>query len=315
MITHAVILAAGRGRRLHPITATRSKALAPVAGKPIIVRVLDSLWQAGVNRVVVVVAPHDHGLKDLCARLPRVVVRVQREPLGSADALRSCADLLHEPFYLSSCDSLVSPEHIRDLGAVFEQGDATAVLSVLEVSSDVSLESRSVVRLEGRRVIDIIEKPRPEQRLSNTTALPLYALSPQICAELSTLQPSPRGEYELPAAFRQMIARGERVLACSAPWRHDLTDVNDLLHLNKLFLQTASPQLQIHESVVVPASVRITPPVIIDEGCVLGEGVNLGPLVYLEHGARIESQVSVRESVVTRGAVVKSDVQNSVCVG
>jgi NDP-sugar pyrophosphorylase family protein len=209
----------------------------------------------------------------------------------------------------------VSPEHIRDLGAVFEQEGAAAVLSVLEVSSEVSLESRSVVRLEGKRVIDIIEKPRPEQRLSNTTALPLYALSPQIRAELSTLQPSSRGEYELPSAFRQMIARGERVLACTAPWRHDLTDVHDLLKLNKLFLQAASPQLQIHESVVVPASVRITPPVIIDEGCVLGEGANVGPLVYLERGVQVAAGVSVQESVVIRGAVVKSNVQNSVCVG
>jgi NDP-sugar pyrophosphorylase family protein len=223
--------------------------------------------------------------------------------------------LLHEPFYLSSCDSLVSSEHIRDLGAVCEQEEAAAVLSVLEVTSDVSLESRSVVQLEGNRVVQIIEKPGPQERLSNVSALPLYALSPQIFKELPLVKPSARGEYELPSVFRQMIERGERVLACAAPWRHDLTDARDLLKLNTLYLQAASPQLQIHDSVVVPESTRIIPPVIIDEGCVLGEGASVGPFVYVESGVQIGPGVCVQESVVTRGAVVVTDTRNSVYVG
>jgi bifunctional UDP-N-acetylglucosamine pyrophosphorylase/glucosamine-1-phosphate N-acetyltransferase len=280
-----------------------------------VMRVLESLWDAGVDRVVVIIAPHDHELRELCARLPHVVVREQSEPLGSGDALLVCKQDLHEPFYVSACDSLVSQQHIRSLGSIFESDKAAAVVSILEVAPEVSLEARSVVRLEGNRVVDLIEKPRPEQRCSNSMALPLYVLSPKIFRELAQVPPSSRGEYELPAALRQMIMRGDKVLACRAPWRHDLTDVRDLLALNRIFLEGATPQVQIHESVNIPGSVQVTPPVIIEQGCSVGEGASIGPMVYLERGVKVAPGVHLRDSVVTRDSFVQVDLDSTVYVG
>jgi len=164
-------------------------------------------------------------------------------------------------------------------------------------------------------VIDLIEKPGPQERFSNIMALPLYTFSPQIFRELARIPRSSRGEYELPEALRQMIIRGEKVVAGRAPWRHDLTDLRDLLALNKIFLERATPQVQIHESVVVSESVQVTPPVIIEQGCSLGDGASIGPMVYLERGVRVASGVRLHESVVTRDSFVQADLNSTVYVG
>jgi NDP-sugar pyrophosphorylase family protein len=312
MITTAVILAAGRGTRLKEITAKRSKAMAPVAGVPMIARVFHSLRVAGIQRFVVVAAPGDQELKDFLCTLPDVIVREQGEPRGSGDALRTCEADIEGPFLVSACDSLLEPDDIIGACKLFESTQAQAALTVMQVDEDVSLESRSVVRMQGNEVLEFIEKPGPSQRVSNITSLPLWVLSPEIFRELSTLVPSPRGEYELPATFNSLIAKGRRVVAHSAAARYDLTTVADLLSLNRMFLRSMSPTLQVHPTVSIPEGTKLLAPVRIDEGCIIGDGVELGPEVYLERGAAIASHVALRHAVVTRDVQVQASGSDTV---
>lgn len=300
MITTAVILAAGRGTRLKEITSKRSKAMAPIAGVPMIARVIDALRAAGISKFVVVAAPGDKGLKELCSSSPDLSVREQSQPKGSGDALLSCEGDLREPFVVSACDSLLEPADIIAVCRLFEATRAQAALSVMHVGDDVSLESRSVVRMEGDAVLEFIEKPSASQRVSNITSLPLWVLSPDIFPELAGLTPSPRGEYELPAAFNSLIAKGMRVVAHRAAVRYDLTTIDDLLSLNRMFLRNMTPSMQIHPTVKIPEGVSLVPPVRIDEGCVIGEGAQVGPLVYMESGASVAPGVILSDAVVTR---------------
>ncbi len=306
MITTAVILAAGRGTRLKEITAKRSKAMAPVAGVPMICRVIDSLKSAGISKFLVVAAPGDRALQELCSSLPEVRVREQREPKGSGDALRSCESDLPHPFIVSACDSLLELTDISAVCRLFESMQAQAALSVMQVGADVPLESRSVVRMSGDHVLEFIEKPSSSQRISNITSLPLWVLSPDIFPELASLAPSPRGEYELPAAFNMLIAKGRRIVAHRAAVRYDLTTVDDLLALNRIFLREMSPSVQVHPTVRIPESVSLIPPVRIDEECVLGEGAQVGPLVYMERGSSVAPSVVLSDAVVTSEVKVTS---------
>jgi NDP-sugar pyrophosphorylase family protein len=312
MIATAVILAAGRGTRLKEKTVKRSKAMAPVAGAPMIARVVDSLRAAGVGRFVVVSAPGDDELKSFCSTVPDMVVRVQREPKGSGDALRVCEADLEGPFLVSACDSLLKADDIISACRLFESMQAQAALTVMQVREDVPLESRSVVRMQGDEVLEFIEKPLPSQRVSNITSLPLWVLSLEVFGELATMEPSPRGEYELPATFNSFIAKGRRVVAHRAAARYDLTTVADLLSLNRMFLRSMSPAIQVHATASIPESVKLVAPVRIDEGCSVGEGVELGPEVYLERGATIGSQVTLRNAVVTREVQVAASGSNTV---
>jgi NDP-sugar pyrophosphorylase family protein len=312
MITTAVILAAGRGTRLKEITAKRSKAMAPIVGMPMIARVIDSLQAAGVLRFIVVAAPGDQGLKDFFRASPHVIVREQREPRGSGDALRVCEADIEGPFLVSACDSLLETDDIIAACALFESTQAQAALTVMQVGEDVSLESRSVVRMQGNEVLDFIEKPSRSQRVSNITSLPLWVLSPEIFGELATLVPSPRGEYELPATFNSLIAKGRRVVAHRAVARYDLTTVADLLSLNRMFLRRLSPTIEVHPTVSIPEGTKLLAPVRIDEGCLIGEEVELGPEVYLERGAAVASHVTLRNAVVMRDVHVTTSGSNTV---
>lgn len=314
MITTAVILAAGRGSRLRALTQARSKALAPVVGMPLIARIMASLRNAGIERFHIVTAPHDEELRRHVGADPRVVTHIQEKPLGSGDALRSCQSKICGNFLVCACDSVVEPSEIRSLIETARTAEGALALAVMEVSPEVSLESRSVVVLEGTRVIDIIEKPGPNERKSNVTSLPLYILNEEIFSELEKLSPSKRGEYELPEAIRNLIGKGCLVLSSRVAERDDVTSLPDLLALNMKVLRGLSPNVQIAEGVFIPPTVSVVGPVVIDSGVSVGEGVTLGPLVYLEGGSVIEAGVRVERAVVTRGSRVSRDTRDEVVV-
>jgi NDP-sugar pyrophosphorylase family protein len=314
MITTAVILAAGRGSRLRAITQARSKALAPVVGMPLISRIMASLREAGIERFHIVTAPHDEELQRHVAAEPHVVTHIQEKPLGSGDALRSCQSRLRGNFLVCACDSVVEPSEIRSLIETARIAEGAMALAVMEVSPEVSLETRSVVVLDGTKVLDIIEKPGPNERKSNVTSLPLYILNEEIFVELQKLLPSTRGEYELPVAIRNLIGKGRLAISSRVTQRDDVTALSDLLKLNIKVLRGLSPDVQVAEGVFIPPTATVVGPVFIDPGVSVGEGVTLGPFVYLERGSVIEAGVRLERTVVTRGSRVNRDTYDAVVI-
>lgn len=312
MIDTAVILAAGRGSRLGEITRTRSKAMVPVVGVPMIQRVIDEFSQGGIKRFIVVAAPGDAELRSYFEANTNVTVLEQREPRGSGDALRVCAGSVSGIFLVSACDSLVPAADIRALCEQHEQQGAGITIGVEKVSSETSLEARSVVRLVDTRVVEFIEKPRPGERISNVTALPLYVCTIEIFEYLDRLTPSPRGEYELPAVFSQLCQSGVLVVASEVSERHDLTNSNDLLALNMLFLHKRKPSVVIDSSARIATGINLVPPVWVGPGCVVEEGTTLGPSVYLEQGVSVVVGASIERVVALRGSIVKGKVEGVV---
>lgn len=312
MITTAVVLAAGRGSRLREATARRSKAMLPIAGVPMIARVMEVLKAGGIEDFIVVASPKDIGLEQYCSTLSNVRLFFQQEPRGSGDALLACTEALPEKFLVSACDSLVPSSHIREIRGSLMEDETEAALSIMQVLPETPLMSRSVVAVQGGRVLELIEKPRDDQRISNLTALPLYALRRSIIEELGELGPSPRGEVELPAGLRAIIHRGCKVVSVEAPERQDLTDQRDLLRLNEIFLGKLSPAIQVAEAVGIPRSAKLIGPILIEEGVVVGEGVSVGPYVYLESGARVGENASLEHAVVLRDGNAQGHQSHSV---
>jgi dTDP-glucose pyrophosphorylase len=188
-------------------------------------------------------------------------------------------------------------------------------MSVIEVDPGVSLEARSVVAIENSRVVDIIEKPAAHQRISNVSSLPLYVFSRSMFVEISQLEPSLRGEFEIPSALRSVIQEGQHVGFAVASQRIDLTDQRDLLAINEHYLSRMVPAIQVHRSVVVPSSALLVAPVLIEEGVAIGSHAVIGPFVCLERNSSVAQGSSVRRSVVTRGSRVQGDVDQAVIVG
>jgi NDP-sugar pyrophosphorylase family protein len=304
-----VILAAGKGSRLHPITVGRSKAMVPILGKPIVERVMELLVNNGVDDFILVVSPDDRNIVRYFHRECtldvdiRFVYQVERK--GMANALRYAAPLITGNFVLSACDNLVSQDDVGRLIAFMHREDKpNGVLTLLPVEPD-RLGSVGIVEMDGVWVTRIVEKPKPEDAPSNISSLPLYAFTPQILDYLPDVPLSPRGEYELQDAIQVLINCKGSVGSILVDRRLTLTNASDLLSLNREYLTKGDgrPQLEPH---TVGIRTQLITPLRIEQGTIIGEDCVIGPNVYIERDCRIGNGVVLRNSVVLRGVTVPS---------
>ncbi|MGC9356609.1 MAG: sugar phosphate nucleotidyltransferase [Anaerolineae bacterium] len=298
-----VILTAGEGTRLLPLTRRRSKAMLPVLGKPLAERVLTDLYLKGVTDFVVVVSPEDDEIVQHFRRLPNVEVRFvyQAEPLGMADALRRAAPLIEGSFILAACDNLVSAAHVgRMLEAWHSVPRPSAVLTLTPVEQE-RLGSVGIVEMEGPWITRILEKPSPEEAPSNICSVPLYIFSPRILAYLSEIPLSPRGEYEIQDAIQMLIEREGYVGGVLTPHRWTVTRPADLLTVNRYFLRQEGSRIAPGD---LGIGTQLITPLWIDPGVSIGAECVIGPEVYLEGGCRVGDGVTLRNAVVLRNATV-----------
>lgn len=300
----AVILAAGLGKRLRPVTADRSKAMVPVLGRPLVERALSPLVENGIRDFVFVVSPDDREIEAHFRQRTTLEITpafvVQQERLGMAHALGIAAPFISGRFMVSACDSLVDRTHVREL---IGEGDASdAVLSLLEVEREAVSRS-AAVDMDGNRVRRIVEKPEQDEAPSLIVSIPHYIFPPRLLEFLPQVKPSPRGEFELQDAIQRMIDGGERVVGVLAQERLQVSGPNDLLDLTRRLLnEGAEPTPE--EPGPVACGMKQVEPLLIENGAVIGEGSEVGPEVFLESGCRIGDGAVVRRSIVLRSGRV-----------
>jgi dTDP-glucose pyrophosphorylase len=303
-----VILAAGKGSRLHPITLRRSKAMLPVLGKPIVERVMLDMVANGVENFILVVRPDDPDItrffrheSDIKADIRFVY---QPQPLGMSNALLCAAPLIRGDFILSACDNLISTEHIgRMIDAWHGPSKLNALLTLMAVVPD-RLESMAVVEMDGPWIRSIIEKPRPGEAPSNISSLPLYCFSLRILDYAHHVRPSPRGEYELQDAIQMLIDHDGLVGGVFCRRRLTLTHAADLLEINRHYLTGGSDRPQIAPASVGPGT-ELVNPLCIESGTIIGDHCVIGPNVYVERGCRIGDNVIIRNAVMLRESVIE----------
>jgi glucose-1-phosphate thymidylyltransferase len=290
--------------------------MAPIAGKPIVERVIDTLAENGIREFILVTSPDDLEIADhfqnrtsLCASITLVI---QPEPLGMGHALMQAVPYIHEDFVLSSCDSLAPAGEIANLLEAWKNERVHAILTTLKVGPE-KITRMGIVEMDGNWIKRIIEKPSLEEAPSDIGSLPLYVFSPNILKYLQEIQPSSRGEYELQDAIQILIEREGFVRGFQFSRRIDLTTPQDLLALNLAYLNNGQPV-----SIIPPQSLgvntRFVNPVQLEEGVIIGSNCVIGPNVYIEKGCRIEDEVCLEDTIVLRGRSVpeKTSIRGSV---
>lgn len=303
----AVILAAGKGSRLNPITLNRTKAMVPILGKPIVERVMETLVQSGIGEFILVISREDGEVGRYFREQSTLEVDiqfvVQPERLGMANALSLAAPYIHGAFVLSACDNLTPAEHVAELLATHQTGGVDATLSLMEI--DPSLAARTgVVEWREGRIWRIIEKPAPGEAISNIASLPLYVFSKKLLDYLPQIKPSPRGEFELQDAIQLLIDHDGGVTGVFTPSRLQLTNAGDLLALNRHYLTTGGDKPQLAPQSVGQHTHLITP-LRIEEETIIGPGCVIGPRVYIERNCRIGADVLIKDAVVLRNTVIE----------
>ncbi|MFQ6050242.1 MAG: nucleotidyltransferase family protein [Candidatus Hydrothermarchaeota archaeon] len=234
----AVILAAGKGKRLMPITERIAKPLLPIDGKPVIEQIVISLKKLGFKRIFIIIGHLGNQIEKYLGNGSKYNIKIEyrrQVPLGTAHALRCVENDIKGDFLVTASDSIFPLSHIRDLVKKHKKERCDATISLKKVNIK-DIPSMSTVTLQGDRILKIVEKPKKGQVLSNISASPLYVFGDVVFDFLKDVRISERGEYELQDAIQKMIDSNLCVKGVfSEKWKH-LTDINDLIELNFPYL-------------------------------------------------------------------------------
>lgn len=213
----AVLLAAGEGRRLRAVSGGRPKVLLAVGGEPLLThafRHLSGLEPAGFvvvvgHRAESIVERYGHAFEGRSIEYVR-----QREPKGLAHALLRAAGRVEGPFVAMHGDNFF-PRGTAALRPVVERRSATGAAASLLVERVPPERAGSGVCLADRRgeVRRVVEHPTAEERRTGLVVAGFYAFTPEIFRACEAVEPSERGEYELPDALTWLVERGHRVVA------------------------------------------------------------------------------------------------------
>ncbi|MCZ2110806.1 MAG: nucleotidyltransferase family protein [Dehalococcoidia bacterium] len=220
-IDRAIVLAAGKGTRLGSLTAEAPKPLLEVGGRPILVRIIDGLMRAGIERFLVVTGHLgeliEAELGNGAAAGIQIAYARQERLEGTARALALGREFAgDERFFFGWGDILVRPENYRL--AIRRARLADAVIAVNEV--DDPWAGGAVYVDDAMRVTRLVEKPAKGRSTTRWNNAGFGVLGPEIWPLIAALDPSERGEYELPQAVGALIASGARVVASpvEGPW-------------------------------------------------------------------------------------------------
>jgi dTDP-glucose pyrophosphorylase len=234
-IEKAVLLAAGKGTRMRELTADLPKPMIAVRGKPVLQHIVEGLQEAGVREFLVIVGYRADVVQkffgDGSARGLRVSYATQTVQDGTGRVVDLARDFAgNSPFVLSYGDILVDPSNYRRM---VELNDDIAAIVSVKRNEDVSLGG-AVFLNERFELIDLREKPKPGEPTSPWYNAGLYAFRPSIFEFTARLQPSPRGEYELTDAIRELARSGQKVqgLELTGEWA-DVRDPEILGRLNR----------------------------------------------------------------------------------
>ncbi|MFB6128742.1 MAG: bifunctional sugar-1-phosphate nucleotidylyltransferase/acetyltransferase [Halorhabdus sp.] len=303
-----VILAAGRGTRMGPLTESTPKPMLPVAGRPLVAHVADAAVDAGATELVVVVGYEAEAVRSFFGETYRgvpVTFAVQDEQAGTADAVRAARPELDGAFAVLNGDNLYDPAGIERL---FDSAPSLATYEVADPSN------YGVVSVTDGVVTDIVEKPTdPPTSLANTGA---YAF-PEAALEWLDVPESERGEYEITDVVARVIDDHAVTPVALSRWR-DVGRPWELLEANETLLAeierdvrgTVSDDAELRGTVVVEDGATIEPGVVIEGPVYVDAGASVGPnayvrgATYLGPDVHLGNSVEIKNSVIRRGTSV-----------
>ncbi|MFP4633258.1 MAG: bifunctional sugar-1-phosphate nucleotidylyltransferase/acetyltransferase [Halobacteriales archaeon] len=305
----ALVLAAGRGTRMSPLTRTRPKPLLPVGDSTLLERCLDAAAPYVDGYVVVVGYRGDdvrRAVGDEHRGLPVTYVE-QEERMGTGDAVLRAEREVGDRFLVFNGDLYFDAGAVEDVVR-----SRSNVVSVVEVDRP---EEYGVVAVDGGTAAEIVEKPdEPPSNLANAG---VYAFTSEVFDRLRDVEPSARGEIEVTDAIAAMIDGGVEfdVVEIDGSWK-DVGYPWDLLSANRAWLDDVERRVEgdVADSAVVDGDVVVEEGAVVREGSVvegpayLAEDVDVGPNAYVRggsvllDGARVGHAVEVKASLLLEGA-------------
>ena len=308
-IRKAVVLCGGEGTRLRPFSFSTPKHLMPVANRPVIDWIFDSLFEAGIEDVAVVVSPLNERifhkeLGDQTEQGMSLSFVVQEEPKGLAHAVACVRDFVaEEPFLLYLGDNLFETGVVEMVHG-FESGMQAATIALTEVPDPSRF---GVARLEGQTILELIEKPADPP--SNWAVAGAYVFTPRIFEAIEHISPSKRGELEITDAIQYLIENEGSVNAHFVKgWWKDVGQPQDLILAGELLMKKASRRIdgQVDASSVVDGLV------VVETGASVNHSTLHGPCIVGKDARIVNSTIGPNVAVGDACRIEESHIKTSI---
>ncbi len=306
----ALVLAAGEGTRLRPLTTNIPKPLLLVAGRPFMSHVLEALSALDIKDIYILVGWKANKIKEYYGDGSRLGLRInyleQRERMGTAHAIGCAAGSIDEPFVCVNGDVVMFESDLRRMLDRHKASGRT-VLGAVTVPDP---ERFGVIEASGDRLVKIHEKPKvPPTDLINAGA---FVFGPDIFERIRTTPKSIRGEYEITDTLNSMATESEVLIErlkegwidVGRPW--DLLRANEILmaRIKRRVEGTVEPgatlkgEVVVEKGALVRSGAYIEGPVHISEGCDIGPNCYIRPSTCLGPGVRVGASVEVKNSII-----------------
>ena len=311
-----LILSGGVGTRLRPITHTSAKQLVPAANKPILFYGIESLVEAGVTDIGIIIAPETGAeIRDAVGTGAsfgaNITWIVQDQPAGLAHAVLTAREFIgSDPFVMYLGDNLLR-DGIKDFVESFRASrpDALVLLTAVEDPS-----SYGVAELDGEQIVRLVEKPR--EPISDLALVGVYLFTETIFPAAAALKPSWRGELEITEAIQGLIDGGQKVeYEIVTGWWKDTGALADMLEANRLVLAETETDLagevldsEIDGEVSLAEGARlirsrVSGPAVIGPDCLIEDSI-IGPNCSIGASVVIRNS-KVEDSIILEGCRIE----------
>ncbi|HDP70191.1 MAG TPA: glucose-1-phosphate thymidylyltransferase [Actinobacteria bacterium] len=303
-----LILSGGTGTRLRPITYTSAKQLVPVANKPILFYAIETIQDAGITDIGIVIGDTGEEVKAAVGDGDRWGVKVtyieQESPLGLAHAVKIAHDFIEDDdFVMYLGDNLVK-EGINGLVKEFKQTNCNCQILLSHVKDP---QRFGVAELSNGKVIGLVEKPKEPK--SDLALVGVYMFDKSIFEAVNAIKPSRRNELEITDAIQYLIDKRYVVHPHIIDgWWKDTGKLEDLLEANRIMLELIDERIDGN----VDDKTQVLGKVIVEKGAVIKESIIRGPAIIGYNSEIVNSYVGPFTSIHDNVKIKESEVEHSI---
>jgi glucose-1-phosphate thymidylyltransferase len=303
-----LILSGGSGTRLRPITFTSAKQLVPVANKPILFYAIETVRDAGITDIGIIIGDTGEEVKRTVGDGAFFGVNItyieQEAPLGLAHAVKISQDFIgEEPFVMFLGDNLIK-DGINSLVDEFKNDRPNCQILLASVPNP---QQFGVAELENGRVKRLIEKPKDPP--SDLALVGVYMFDKTIFKAVNAIKPSRRNELEITDAIQYLVENNYSVHPHIIDgWWKDTGKLEDMLEANRIMLEDIETKID----GIVDGSSKILGRVIVDKGANVRNSIIRGPAVIGKNSNIVHSYIGPFTSIHDNVTITGSEIEHSI---
>ena len=310
----AIILSAGEGSRMRPLTLTKPKTMLPVAGKPIIQYNIESLRDNGITDILLFVRFKEEMVRNYFGDGSdfgvNISYKTQKDFLGTANAISYGEDFIDDSIIVLNGDIILDDEIIHEIIKKYNYLTPDTLMLLTEVEDPSAF---GVVEIENGNIKSIVEKPKREEAPSNLVNAGIYIFNKDIFDKIRKTEISERGEYEITDSVSLQIKDNKTVIGhktskdwidVGRPW--ELIEVNeDLIGKLKTEIKgTIEDGAFIHGEVFLDEGSVIKAGVYIEGNVYIGKNCDIGPNSYIRGNTYFGDNVHVGNAVEIKNSII-----------